>query len=93
MFSTIFTTELMQIMNTEEVNIIDVREIDEFYSGHIPGSVNLPLSTLSYTYMNLDRSKHYFIICRSGNRSQSACVFLSQYGYSLTNILGGIINY
>ncbi|MGP2435553.1 rhodanese-like domain-containing protein, partial [Listeria monocytogenes] len=26
--------------------LIDVREVDEFASGHVPGAVNLPMSTL-----------------------------------------------
>ncbi|AQW20852.1 rhodanese-like domain-containing protein [Lentilactobacillus curieae] len=73
------------------VPLIDVRETDEFAEAHIPGAVNLPLSTLNTNFSQLDHDTHYYIICRSGRRSQLASQFLSANGYSVTNVEGGML--
>ena len=71
------------------INLIDVREADEFASGHLPGAINLPLSDFLERYEELDKDKPYYIICRSGARSAQACAFLEEEGYDVTNVAGG----
>ena len=71
------------------LNLIDVREADEFASGHLPGAINLPLSDFLERYEELDKDKPYYIICRSGARSAQACAFLEEEGYDVTNVAGG----
>lgn len=93
MFSTVYMPELMQITNNQKVNIIDVREVDEFRSGHIPGAINIPLSTFMYNYNKLNKNQHYYLVCQSGSRSGSASAFLSQKGYNVTNVIGGMNAY
>lgn len=70
--------------------IIDVREAYEYQMGHIPESVNLPLSELTTSFQQLDAAKEYHVICQSGARSARACEFLSGKGYQVVNVLGGI---
>lgn len=70
-------------------SLIDVREADEFASGHIAGAVNLPLSQLAARYQELDKDRAYHVICQMGGRSARACDFLSAQGYDVTNIEGG----
>lgn len=74
----------------KNVTILDVRELDEFESGHIPLSINIPLSTLVNEFEELDRNKEYHVICHLGGRSSKASIFLSQQGYKVINVLGGM---
>ena len=48
------------------VNIIDVREAEEVAEGKIPGAVNIPLGLIEFRKQDLDRSKDYVMVCRSG---------------------------
>jgi rhodanese-related sulfurtransferase len=73
------------------VNIIDVRELAEVATGKIPGSVNIPLGLID-TYMHeLDKSREYIMVCRSGARSSRASSFLESNGFNVTNMTGGIL--
>jgi len=73
------------------LNIIDVREVDEVREGKIPGAINIPLGLLEARMHELDKSKEYIIVCRSGGRSGRACQFLDYYGYNVTNMAGGML--
>ena len=50
--------------------LVDVREVDEFKAGHIPGAVNEPLSTIDQT--KLPKDKPLFLYCLRGSRSKRA---------------------
>ncbi|MFM8945952.1 MAG: rhodanese-like domain-containing protein [Actinomycetota bacterium] len=69
--------------------LIDVRESDEYTSGHVPGAESWPLSELSETYKSLGSAESLVLICQSGGRSSRACDFLDQQGYPVTNVSGG----
>ena len=81
--------DLAAEVEAKTLNLIDVREADEFASGHLPGAINLPLSDFLERYEELDKDKPYYIICRSGARSAQACAFLEEDGYDVTNVAGG----
>lgn len=87
------TTEELQTLLAEgkEVNVIDVREAAEVAGGKIPGAVNMPLGLLEFKMNELNKSKEYYVNCLSGGRSSSACQFLDNQGYNVTNIEGGIM--
>ncbi|MGO4926985.1 rhodanese-like domain-containing protein [Fundicoccus sp. Sow4_D5] len=72
------------------LNVIDVRERNEFAIGHIPKSINLPLSTLALNTKALSKEEDYYIICASGGRSSVATTLLNKFGYNVTNVEGGI---
>ncbi|MBJ8325344.1 rhodanese-like domain-containing protein [Streptococcus pacificus] len=78
-----------ELHQQKQVNLIDVRERDEYESGHIPGAQNLPLSELQFSFQTLDKAKDYFIVCQSGSRSLMASQFLDEKGFHVTNIEGG----
>jgi len=77
----------------ESLNLIDVREVDEVAAGHIPGIINIPLSLLEFRMHELDKSKPYIMICRSGGRSGQAAAFLESFGYDVTNMVGGMLEW
>lgn len=38
----------------------------------------------------MDKSKDYFIFCRSGNRSAQACGIMAELGFNVYNLKGGV---
>ncbi|MCM2587803.1 rhodanese-like domain-containing protein [Rossellomorea marisflavi] len=75
----------------EDVHIIDVREVDEVKEGKIPGAIHIPLGLLEFRMHELDRSKEYVMVCRSGGRSGRAYQLLDSHGYSVVNMTGGMM--
>lgn len=72
--------------------ILDVRTIDEFESGHIPGAINLPLASIEEGDYGIleDQSQIILVYCRSGNRSSQASKLLAEAGYTKIYDFGGI---
>lgn len=77
----------------ETVLMIDVREPDEVATGMIPGAEHIPLGLVESTYQDLDKTKEYIVICRSGGRSGMACQFLDAQGFDVTNMSGGMLEW
>ena len=89
---TITTEEVKEILDNKNENyvLIDVREVDEFNQGHIPGAVNIPLGNIdSITYST---SRTIIVYCRSGNRSNEAAIKLKNMGYNVKD-MGGILDW
>jgi rhodanese-related sulfurtransferase len=70
--------------------VIDVREPDEFASGHVPGAVNVPLATVPDWAAKQAKDAPYVVICQSGRRSAKASEILVEQGFKqVTNVEGG----
>lgn len=73
--------------------LLDVRETDEYESGHVPGAVNLPLSSLVDNTGSIPTTGTVHVVCQAGGRSARACEFLSQQpafaSVSFVNVAGG----
>lgn len=86
--------EVETLVNSEkELNIIDVREVNEVAAGKIPGAVNIPLGLIEFRMNELDKSKEYIMVCRSGGRSGQASQFLESYGFNVINMTGGMLSW
>lgn len=70
------------IDNDTTMQIIDVREPDEFAAGHIEGAKLVPVGQLAARIGEIDRAKPVFVYCLSGVRSKQAAWVLAQNGYS-----------
>ena len=72
--------------------LIDVRTSEEFETVRIPDSINIDVMDYSFTerISELDKSKTYFVYCRSGGRSRQACTVMSSHGFAVYNLSGGI---
>ncbi|MEH7125797.1 rhodanese-like domain-containing protein [Bacillus sp. JJ1532] len=81
------------IMEAQPLNLIDVREVDEVAAGKIPGAQHIPLGLLEFRMHELDKSKEYIIVCRSGGRSGRACQLLERYGFKVINMVGGMLDW
>ena len=89
-YETIDIDEVETKMN-EGFVVLDVRERDEFVEGHIPAAQNKPLSVLQQNdFSELSKEEKYIVICRSGNRSQTASEILVNEGYEVVNVSAGM---
>jgi len=61
--------------------IIDVRTNGEFASGHIPGSINIPLQNIRNNFSRIKKDKQVITCCASGMRSASARTLLKANGF------------
>ena len=71
--------------------IIDVREPDEYASGHVSGAINIPPSELlsgAEKLKDLPKDTELVLYCRTGSRSSVAIEILTQLGF--TNLINGI---
>jgi NADPH-dependent 2,4-dienoyl-CoA reductase/sulfur reductase-like enzyme/rhodanese-related sulfurtransferase len=73
--------------------LLDVREADEFASGHIPKAINLPLSQMRDRYRELPTNRDIWTYCGVGQRAYFATRFLAQHGYRSKNLSGGYSTY
>lgn len=85
--------EAKEMMDTQEVIILDVREQDEYDSGHIPDAVLLPVGTIdedAAAAVIPEKDSTVLVYCRSGNRSKTASSALVELGYTNIYEFGGI---
>lgn len=74
-------SNLLDLINHESASIVDVRTPEEFMSGNVVNSINIPLNLVPD---NVDKfkelSKPIIVCCLSGGRSGQAAAFLSASG-------------
>ena len=77
--------------------LLDVRTQEEYDSGFIAGCQLMDFFAADFPAQleTLDKSKNYYVYCRSGNRSGQACGLMSQMGFAgeLYNLNGGIMGW
>jgi rhodanese-related sulfurtransferase len=86
-----------QLENDKNSVILDVRTEDEFNTGCIADAINIDIHKgqgFIYLIEELDKSKNYYVYCRSGARSGQACSIMNQLGFeNAFNLLGGILEW
>ena len=85
--------EAKEMMDTQDVVVLDVREQSEYDEGHIPGAVLLPVGSIDgETAAAVIPEKDFTVLvyCRSGNRSKTAAAALAELGYTCIYEFGGI---
>ena len=85
--------EAKAMMDAQEVILLDVREQDEYDSGHIPGAVLLPVGNIdedTAAEVIPEKDSAVLVYCRSGNRSKTASSALAELGYTNIYEFGGI---
>ncbi len=72
--------------------VADVRQPLEYQAGHIPGSVNIPLTDVPYAMdrFGSDPDRPIYLYCLTGPRAQQAAAMLRQMGYGQVQAIGGI---
>lgn len=90
-FRSQMTDEVVQrLAQKEAIVILDVREQDEWESGHIPDAKHIPLMELPTRLEELNPEDEIIVVCHSGGRSHHACEYLAHMGYNVVNMLGGM---
>lgn len=78
----------------QALTIVDVRTVGEFAAGHLPGSLNIPLSELAARVDELDEDGRIVVVCGSGVRSvQGAEVLLDAGCSDVYNLAGGLLTW
>ena len=91
-YKEIDANELFEMLSTQNLQLIDVRNADEVARGIIPGAAHLPLSMLPVQSESLQGDVPLVFYCHSGIRSAQAAAFLASKGRAqVYNLRGGIL--
>ncbi len=82
--------ELLQNQKSD-TKLVDIRESYEYAKGHVPTSINIPMSEIMDHLSELKSGD--YIICQSGARSTQTCQWLVGQGIDVINVLGGTSAY
>lgn len=93
----LYQRSIMKTLTEEEfkagyrkAQLIDVREPNEFESGHILGARNIPLSQFRQRYKEIRPDKPVYLYCQNSVRSGRAAQMLKRKGYKeIYNLKGG----
>ncbi len=92
-------TQYRQTFSEDEsadVQLIDVREVEEFAEGHIPGAVNIPLSQFQSRFSEIENKGAIVLVCAAGGRSAMAADYMAAHGYDsdrLYNLVDGTMGW
>ena len=84
----------LQMINHKDAFVLDVRESEEYKSGHLLHAKQIPLAKLRERIGELERYRDgpIVVVCRSGQRSATACALLGREGYAqVYNLAGGVM--
>lgn len=91
------TTDVFESqIKSENVQILDVRTKKEFDEGHLAEAKQIDIKNEDFMKTAktvLDKSKTIAVYCRSGKRSANAAKQLSDAGYKVINMKGGILKW
>lgn len=86
-----------QLANDANAVILDVRTDEEVAEGMIPNAIQIDIykgQGFIYKLEELDKTKNYYVYCRSGARSGQACAIMNQLGFkNAFNLAGGILEW
>lgn len=93
-YKTISTEEFSKLIQDKNVQRLDVRKLEEFNEGHIPGSLHIDVLKDDFESLaesRLDKNKPVALYCRSGKRSKQASSVLSKKGFQVYELDGGFL--
>jgi rhodanese-related sulfurtransferase len=70
--------------------LLDVRENNEWKSGHAPGAIHVPLGEIDKAPRRIKQGRPVVVMCASGMRSRTAAKHLRSLGYDATSLSGGM---
>ena len=86
-----------ELEKDENAVILDVRTEGEVLQGIIPNAINIDIykgQGFIYRLEELDKTKNYYVYCRSGSRSRQACSIMNRLGFqNAYNLMGGILDW
>jgi rhodanese-related sulfurtransferase len=85
--------EVSDLLARGEIQLIDVRQPDEYEAGRIAGGRLVELTRLAGEAQTIDRHRPVVFYCRSGSRSAMATEAFAQAGYDAHNMAGGMLQW
>jgi rhodanese-related sulfurtransferase len=85
--------EVAELLAGDRIDLIDVREPDEYEAGRIAGARHIPLAQLPRDIEDLDRQRQIVFYCRSGSRSAMATEAFRGVGFDAHNMAGGLLEW
>ncbi|MFN2188967.1 MAG: rhodanese-like domain-containing protein, partial [Candidatus Promineifilaceae bacterium] len=90
-YSSAFPSQLVDQILGGAICLVDVRNLNEWNEGHIPGARHIMLGTLKARLNELPNNKPIVLQCRTGVRSAIGASILQANGFSnVINLMGGI---
>ncbi len=83
------TLQATQLMNQGKVQVLDVRNADEFAAGHLRQSRHIPVDQLDARAAELDKARPVLVICQTGPRARRGAALLRRAGFPEVFILDG----
>lgn len=79
-----------KILESNPVNIVDVRTDEETAMGTIPGAKTIPMDQIEDNLNYFDKDQTYYIVCKVGGRSEKVVQYLQSQGIHAVNVEGGM---
>lgn len=92
-FETIRAKDVEMYIGKPGILIVDIRDEDDFIRGHIPTAINIPYLDFDYQKRAISYEVLLILYCDRGNLSLLLARELSQEGYQVKNIYGGLNAY
>jgi rhodanese-related sulfurtransferase len=93
-FANVGVDEFQAFIANPVVQLLDVRTRDEFDEGHIAGATLIDVNDSTFVEQAMaviDKQRPVAVYCRSGRRSARAASLLTEQGYTVTNLGGGVM--
>ena len=85
------TNQLVQMINSDQALVVDVRQPKEYESGHIDGSINIPLAqVMDNISMIQNKGRSAVLVCENGFSVQGVGEKLRDHGLQVMRLAGGI---
>ena len=81
--------DFARIYEEGEVTLVDVREPAEYRAGHLSGAQLVPMRSVAEKADELPKDEPVYVICATGNRSQSSSQLLRRAGVEAYSVAGG----
>lgn len=79
--------------NADTYQIIDIRDENSFFNGHIMGAKNIPQKRISENLSDFNKQKELYIYCETGVKSKEVVQYLRENGFNAYSIIGGYFKY
>lgn len=92
-YTTVNAQEYAEKIQSPDIFLLDVRTPDEYKEGHIKGAYTIDVTNpdfVEYAVNELPKDKTIAVYCQGGKRSAKAAALLTQNGFTILNLDGGI---
>lgn len=83
--------DVTDLISKKDVTLVDLREVELYQKGHVPGAINIPFVEIKSRYKELNKNKQIVFICHTGRMGEESSDYLIKQGYQrVGNLKGGM---